>query len=302
MDGLSRMTKVGVIGLGVMGLAMAQNLSLSGFTVYGYDIDVKRQKLFKAANRTVCRSVQELAEHVDVLITSLPSAQALMTVCGSLAESQVRKLTVIETSTLQIKEKMAARRLLTPVQMVLLDCPLSGTGSQAQTKDLVVYGSGPIAAFKKVRLVLQGFSRSQFYLGAFGNGMKLKMIANYLVAVHNAATAEALVLAERANLDLELVLAAIGDSAGQSKMWQIRGPRMVTADYSPMMSMHLWQKDMGIISQFVADAGSPSPVFDQARALYDLAYEAGHGDSDSSVIHRVLKSMPHASFKADPED
>jgi 3-hydroxyisobutyrate dehydrogenase-like beta-hydroxyacid dehydrogenase len=84
--------------------------------------------------------------------------------------------------------------------------------------------------------------------------MKLKMIANYLVAVHNAATAEALVLAERANLDLELVLAAIGDSAGQSKMWQIRGPRMVTADYSPMMSMHLWQKDMGIISQFVADS------------------------------------------------
>ena len=69
---------------------------------------------------------------------------------------------------------------------------------------------------------------------------------------------------------------------------------MVTADYSPMMSMHLWQKDMGIISQFVADSGAPSPVFDQARALYDLAYQAGYGDSDSSVIHRILKSMPHA--------
>ena len=302
MDTLSRMTTVGVIGLGVMGLAMAQNLSRSGFMVYGYDIDAKRKKLFKQANGSVCRSVQELAGYVDVLITSLPSAQALMTVCGLLAESQVRKLTVIETSTLQIKEKIAAKRLLIPAQMVMLDCPLSGTGSQAKTKDLVVYGSGQIAAFKKVRLVLQGFSRNQFYLGAFGNGMKLKMIANYLVAVHNAATAEALVLAERANLDLELVLAAIGDSAGQSKMWQIRGPRMVTADYSPMMSMHLWQKDMGIISQFVADSGAPSPVFDQARALYDLAYQAGYGDSDSSVIHRILKSMPHASLKATSED
>ena len=107
MDTLSRMTTVGVIGLGVMGLAMAQNLSRSGFMVYGYDIDAKRKKLFKQANGSVCRSVQELAGYVDVLITSLPSAQALMTVCGLLAESQVRKLTVIETSTLQIKEKIA---------------------------------------------------------------------------------------------------------------------------------------------------------------------------------------------------
>lgn len=291
------MKKVGVIGLGVMGLAMAQNLMRSGFEVYGFDINPTQKKLFKAAKGSVCRSVQELAEKVDVLITSLPSAASLMTVCRSLAEIQSKKLTVIETSTLPIKEKMAARRLLSQTRMVLLDCPLSGTGSQAQTKDLVVYGSGQIAAFKKVKLVMEGFSRSQFYLGAFGNGMKLKMVANYLVAVHNAAAAEALVLAEMSHLNLELVLAAISDSAGQSRMWQIRGPRMVAEDYSPMMSMHLWQKDMGIISDFVADAGAPSPVFDRARALYALAYQAGHGDSDSSVIHHFLKSMPESTFK-----
>jgi 3-hydroxyisobutyrate dehydrogenase-like beta-hydroxyacid dehydrogenase len=292
------MTKVGVIGLGVMGLAMAQNLMRSGFVVHGYDINPTRKKLFKAAKGSVCRSVQALAEKADVLITSLPSAAALMTVCHSLAETQSKKLTVIETSTLPIKEKMAARRLLSQTRMVLLDCPLSGTGSQAQNKDLVVYGSGPSSAFKKVKLVMEGFSRSQFYLGAFGNGMKLKMVANYLVAIHNAATAEALILAERSHLNLDLVLAAIADSAGQSKMWQIRGPRMAAADYSPMMSMHLWQKDMGIISEFVADAGAPSPVFDRVRALYALAYQAGHGDSDSSVIHHLLKSMPISSFNA----
>lgn len=295
------MTNVGMIGLGVMGLAMARNLMHSGFTVHGYDIDAARKNLFKVAKGSVSRSVQELTENADVLITSLPSAQALMTVCHSLAEIGPRKLTVIETSTLPIKEKMAARRILSPAQLVLLDCPLSGTGSQAQTKDLVVYGSGQIAAYKKVRRILEGFSRNQFYLGAFGNGMKLKLIANYLVAIHNAATAEALVLAERANLNLELVLAAIGDSAGQSRMWQVRGPRMAASDYSPMMSMHLWQKDMGIISEFVADTGAPSPVFDQARALYALAYQAGYGDSDSSVIHRFLKSMPNASFPVTPE-
>ncbi len=290
------MKKVGVIGLGVMGLAMAQNLIRSGFGVYGYDIDPERKKLLKAANGVVCRSVQELATKVDVMITSLPSAASLMKVCRSLSEIEPRKLTVIETSTLPIQEKLAARRLLSKARMVFLDCPLSGTGSQAQTKDLVVYGSGSLTAFSKARLVMGGFSRSQFYLGAFGNGMKLKMVANYLVAIHNAATAEALILAERAHLNLELVLAAIGDSAGQSKMWQVRGPRMAAEDYSPMMSMHLWQKDMAIISEFVADAGAPSPVFDQAKAIYALAYQAGYGDSDSAVIHRFLKSSPHGAF------
>lgn len=295
------MKKVGVIGLGVMGLAMAHNLMRSGFTVHGYDIDGTRKKMLKTVHGTVWRSIQDLIPNVDVLITSLPSAQALMTVCRSLAEAGPRKLTVIETSTLPIKEKMAARRLLNSARMVMLDCPLSGTGSQAQNKDLVVYASGPNPAFKQVRLVLEGFSRAQFYVGAFGNGMKLKMVANYLVAIHNAATAEALILAERSNLNLQLVLAAIADSAGQSRMWQIRGPRMAAEDYSPMMSMHLWQKDMGIISDFVADAGAPSPVFDQARAIYALAYQAGYVDNDSSVIHRFMKSLPNTAFIATPE-
>lgn len=294
------MKKVGVIGLGVMGLAMAQNLIRSGFNVHGYDIDAMQTKKFMAVQGVVCRSVQDLTANVDVLITSLPSANALMTVCRALAETEPRKLIVIETSTLPIREKKAARRLLSPARMVMLDCPLSGTGSQAQTKDLVVYASGPNAAFKQVRDVLDGVSRAQFYLGAFGNGMKLKMVANYLVAIHNAATAEALILAERVHLNLELVLAAIGDSAGQSKMWQVRGPRMAAEDYSPMMSMHLWQKDMGIISEFVSEAGAPSPVFDQARAIYALAYEAGYGDSDSAVIHRFLKSLPRGAIEAKP--
>jgi len=288
------MSAVGMIGLGVMGLAMAQNLMRSGFEVHGYDIDPSRRKLLKKTKARVERSVEEVAEKTDVLITSLPSTPALLAVSHSLAASARKGMTVVETSTLPIKDKMAARRILSPAQIVLLDCPLSGTGSQAQTKDLVVYGSGQWAAYKKVTDVLLGFSRKQFYLGAFGNGMKLKFIANYLVAIHNAATAEALILAEKTGLKLDLVLEAIGDSAGQSRMWQVRGPRMVASDYSPMMSMHLWQKDMGIISEFVAGAGTPSPVFDQARALYDLAYKAGYGDSDSSVIHWLLKSMSDA--------
>lgn len=291
---MSAMSRVGVLGLGIMGLAMADNLIKSGFEVWGFDIDPDRLKRFKSLKGRPGRSVQDVANHADVIITSLPSAHALRSVCESLGQAQARQRTVIETSTLPIGDKLHSQRTLRAMQITLLDCPLSGTGSQAQTRDLVVYASGAARAYQSIVPVLQAFSRNQFYLGRFGNGMKLKLIANYLVAIHNAAAAEALVLAEKSKLDLSLVLDAIGDSAGQSRMWQVRGPRMVAEDYSPMMTLHLWQKDMGIISEFVTEAGVSSPVFDTARSLYDRAYALGHADSDSSVIHRLLKSASRA--------
>lgn len=294
------MSSVGVLGLGIMGLAMANNLIKSGFEVWGFDIDPDRRKRFKSIKGRLGRSAQDVANQADVIITSLPSSNALRSVCESLAQASARRRTVIETSTLPLGDKLHARRALHATQITLLDCPLSGTGSQAQTKDLVVYASGAARAYKSIVPVLQAFSRNQFYLGRFGNGMKLKLIANYLVSIHNAAAAEALVLAEKSNLDLSLVLDAIGDSAGQSRMWQVRGPRMAAEDYSPMMTLHLWQKDMGIISEFVADAGVPSPVFDTARSLYDRAYALGFADSDSSVIHRLLKSASRAAGVAGP--
>lgn len=288
-----RMNRVGLIGLGVMGLAMARHLLEAGFDVIGVDIDASRRKAFTQAGGRVKKSTAELARVLqagDVLLTSLPGVDALMSVCQAL-RGDLKGVVLIETSTLPMADKLAARRLLKTAGVVMLDCPLSGTGSQAQTKDLVVYASGPRAAYQKVRAVLGAFSRQQVYLGAFGNGMKLKLVANYLVAIHNAAAAEALLLAEKAGLDMALVLQAIGDSAGQSRMWQVRGPRMVAGDYSPMMSMHLWQKDMAIIAGFVEQTGSASPVFDQARLIYDLAYRSGYGESDSAVIHRVLRTL-----------
>jgi 3-hydroxyisobutyrate dehydrogenase-like beta-hydroxyacid dehydrogenase len=135
------------------------------------------------------------------------------------------KCIVVETSTLPIDEKFAREDVLGRKGITLLDCPLSGTGAQARTKDLTVYGSGDQTAFEKTKPVLEGFSRAHYYLGEFGNGSKMKYVANLLVAIHNVAAAEAFVLGMKAGLDPETIYKVAGDGAGGSRMFQVAGRR-----------------------------------------------------------------------------
>jgi len=254
---------VGVIGLGIMGSAMAANLARAGFAVYGYDIVASR----RAGTR--CRSVEEVASRAPIVITSLPSAEALHAV-----SKELKGAIVVETSTLPIEDKLKAREV---VGKTLLDCPLSGTGAQARTKDLVVYASGDQRVFKSVKKVLDGFSRAHYYLGEFGNGSKMKFVANLLVAIHNVSAAEAFVL-------------------GMKRMFQVRGPQMVAGRYDDAtMKVEVWQKDMKIIGEFATKLGVPTPLFNASAALYTAAMAQGFAKEDTASVCAVLEAMANAS-------
>ena len=110
----------------------------------------------------------------------------------------------------------------------MLDCPISGTGSQAKVKDIVVYASGDARAIRKLKPLFAGFSRGVHDLGAFGNASRMKYVANLLVAIHNVATAEAMVLGMKAGLDPKAIFETIKTGAGNSRVFELRGPMMVT--------------------------------------------------------------------------
>ena len=176
--------------------------------------------------------------------------------------------------------------------MVMLDCPLSGTGAQARTKDLVVLASGDLASYERTVPVLEGMSRSNHYVGEFGNGSKMKFIANLLVAIHNASTAEALVLGMRAGLKPEDIFKVITDGAGNSRMFEIRGPMMVANDYDDAtMKNSVWQKDMHIIAEFARSMDCPTPLFSSTEALYNAAMEQGLEAKDTASICAVMEAM-----------
>jgi putative dehydrogenase len=212
---------VGVIGLGIMGSAMSASLIRAGFTVIGYDILEARRREHRKAGGTVARSCRDLARRADVIVTSLPSSDALLDVAEVLAKPARRDQIIVETSTLPIPVKEAARHRLGASGVTLLDCPLSGTGAQARAKDLVVYASGDRKAYTRVAPVLDGFARAHYYVGTFGAGSKMKFVANLLVAIHNVAAAEALVLAKKSGLDPALVLKVVAAGAGNSRMLEV---------------------------------------------------------------------------------
>lgn len=277
---------VGLLGLGIMGSAMAANLMKAGFRVVGYDPLAACRRRHARAGGIAAASIGEVADAASVLIASLPSEKALDAVASAIRGRHI----VIETSTLPVAAKERARRRLAAAGATLLDCPLSGTGAQARAKDLVVYGSGDAAAWKRTIPVLKGFSRGQYYLGRFGNGSKMKFAANLLVAIHNVSSAEAVILARRAGLDPALAVKVLGDGAGASRMLQVRGPLMARRRYRPAtVTNETWRKDMRIIGAFVREMGSPAPLFNATKAIYKAALQLGYADADTAAACAVLE-------------
>ena len=231
----------------------------------------------------------EAARDADLTLTSLPSVAALGETVTSLVAKPRPGLIVAEISTLPIEAKEMARDRLATVGIVMLDCPLSGTGAQAVTRDLALYGSGDEAAFARCRAAFAAFARVSHYLGAFGNGSRMKFVANLLVAVHNVAAAEAIVLGTKAGLDPERILDVIGSGAGTSRIFELRGPMMARGVYTPpTATMHVLQKDSAIIAAFARALGVDTPMLAAAAPLYDEAEAQGYAEEDVGAVHAVL--------------
>ncbi len=284
--------KVGVVGLGIMGGAFAQNLVKSGWRVIGYDVDPARRRAMTRAGVEIAPDVKTLAAAVPTIITSLPKPSALDATAKAIADAHVRALVVVEASTFTIEDKVRSERLLRKAGHVMLDCPISGTGAQAKTKDLVVYASGDSKAIRKLRPLFAGFSRAAHDLGEFGNGSRMKYVANLLVAINNVAAAEAMVLGLKAGLDPQTVLEMVTTGAGNSRVFELRAPMMVKDRYDdPTMKISVWQKDMAVIGEFAKQIGVPTPMFDATVPVYEKAMKSGHAEHDTAAVCAVLEAM-----------
>src|SRR5437763_8059176 len=238
-------SKVGVVGLGIMGGAFARNLVTAGWRVVGYDIDANRCRATAHAGVEIAPDATALAAEVKTIITSLPKPAALDATVDAIIQARVSPRVIIEASTFAIDDKLRAERVLRKAGHLLLDCPVSDTGAQAKTKDLVVYASGQPKAIRALRPLFAGFARAVHDLGAFGNGSRMKYVANLLVAINNVATAEAMVLGIKAGLDPKQIVEVVGKGAGSSRILELRGPMMAANHYADAtMRISTWHKDM----------------------------------------------------------
>ncbi len=293
---------VGIIGLGIMGGAIARNLVERGWHVVGIDADPAKCAELAEAGVAVVESVVLVARSAPIIMTSLPTPAAVESVAKAIAASGQPQRIVAELSTLTLADKLRFEAILKAAGHIPLDCPLSGTGAQAKMRDLIVYASGDSAAIARCTQLFADFSKQSADLGIFGNGSRMKFVANHLVAIHNVATAEAMILAERAGLDPKLVVEMVGPGAGGSRMFQMRAPMMVEGKYEPAtMKVSTWKKDMAIIAEFADDVGCETPLFTLTQPVYSQAMSMGLGDQDTASVFEVLKKTIVAAPKSGPK-
>ncbi len=259
--------KVGIVGLGIMGGAFARNLVAAGWNVVGYDIDETRRRAMARAGVKIAGDVKALAAEAETIITSLPKPAALDATVNGIIAAGVGPRVIVEASTFAIDDKLKAERALRKAGHVMLDCPVSGTGAQAKTKDLVIYASGERKAIRRLRPLFAAFARATHDLGAFGNGSRMKYVANLLVAINNVASAEAMVLGLKAGLDAQTVFEMVRSGAANSRVFELRAPMMVRDRYD--------------------DAS----MFDATVPVYDKAMRSGHAEHDTAAVCAVLEKM-----------
>jgi L-threonate 2-dehydrogenase len=241
-------------------------------------------------------------EHAELIVLSLPSAAALDQLVsgdGGLLAHPRSGAVLAETSTFALADKHRARELLAEAQMVLLDCPISGTGGQARARDIVFFGSGPRDAFDRIAPALAATSREVAWVGEFGAGTKVKFVSNLMVAVHTMAAAEAINLARSVGLDVDTTFRLLTAGASTSRMLEVRGPMMVADDFpGDSATLHTLSKDVGLILDFAGDADVPTPLLSVVSTFFAAARAHGLLGADPAVVARVLAVLSSSDRSA----
>lgn len=280
---------VGVIGLGSLGLPLARNLLRAGFEVVGY---ARRpgNDLVGAGGR-LASSVAALAAQCRTIVTCLPTSEALIDVVsgtGNLRGCVSPGSIVADVSTLPAPIKRAQRDLLADAGAVMLDCGISGNHRYVTNWTAGLFASGPRAAFDACSDVLAAMTPRVTYVGEFGAGTTVKLIASLLVPVHTLAAAEALLLAERAGVDPHLALTALQGTQASSGMLESRGVRMAAMDFSGPPLAEYYERNVRATLELARHVGGCYPLLESMAECYRDAIGRGLGDLDQSAMFAYL--------------
>lgn len=288
------MSTVGMIGLGLLGHALASRLLSAGHAVVGYDVLPKKIEGLVEIGGKPAASIADVArqaEAVCVVLPTLASVEAAILDADGAAAHARPGAAVIQMSTISpaLTERLA--REVEARDRSFLDCPVSGTSAMVARGDgLIIAGAEP-AVFERWRPLLETMLPRAVYMGRAGHATFAKLVANLLVGVHSLAAAEALTLARRAGLDLPRVLDILATGAAGSRMLDVRGPMIVAEEFPPQMKLELFMKDLHLIQEAARSVDAPVPLTDVSERLYAAALQAGHGGEDLSVVAKALERV-----------
>jgi 3-hydroxyisobutyrate dehydrogenase-like beta-hydroxyacid dehydrogenase len=288
------MQTIGFVGLGKIGLPIAENLIKSGYRVLGYRRSAMAD--FENIGGIPARSPADVAAQADIVFSCLPSSEALQEVVqgrdGFAAAARPGQIFVeLGSHPVSVKEQQIAP--LAQQGAFFLDGEVSGTPGMVSARKAVIYLGGDAAACKKVEPLVAGFADSCITFGPFGAASKVKLVNNLLVAVHIAAAAEAMALGLKAGVDVDLMIKAVATGSGGSTQFGIRAPWMAQRRFFPAQgTVPALAHYFDLIGEFADREGVATPMLDRAKELYQVFMEKGLGEHDVAAMVDVIASLP----------
>lgn len=288
MTNSSTENNVGIIGLGVLGSAIAINFINKNISINGYDIDQKAFEKLSNNKINVYNSIHKISNECNFIITSLPSETSLINVCKELVNND--DLIIIETSTLPLDCKLEAKKILLEKNVSIFDAPLSGNRIAALEGKLSAYLSGDNKNKMETQNVLKVFCQKVTDVGDYGNGTVMKLIGNILNLVHNAVTAEVIALGIKSGLDPKVIHDAISGTFSSSGVFENRGKLMVDEDYEKEgMNFSTPLKDSTFITDLSKKYMMPLPIYQVALQYYYAAIAQGNFSKDAASVLKAIE-------------
>jgi 3-hydroxyisobutyrate dehydrogenase-like beta-hydroxyacid dehydrogenase len=285
-------SKIGLVGLGLVGTAIAESLLAQQFDVVGFDISPQRCHQLEKSGGKSMSSAAQIAGRVERVILSLPDTNAVrQAVEGStgILDAESLPAHIIDTTTGDPEETMALAQRLAERGVTLLDSTISGSSRQVRERKAVLMVGGDEAEFEKCRDIFSALAEKSFYVGPSGSGSKAKLASNLILGLNRLALAEGLVFAEKLGLDVEAFLGLLKATPAYSAIMDTKGEKMLKGDFTPQARVRQHHKDVALILKYAERASQELPLSKVHLDVLEKSIAAGDADLDNSAIIEEIR-------------
>jgi 3-hydroxyisobutyrate dehydrogenase-like beta-hydroxyacid dehydrogenase len=281
--------RIGIVGVGLLGTALAERLRASGFAVAGFDSDPAGMERLRTLGGETAGSARELAASCRRIVLSLPHSGIAQAVLNQVKDRLRPGQILIDTTTGDPRSALESGRRLEPLGVAYLDAAICGNSEELRRGEVLVVAGGPAAAYEESQDVFAAFARRSWRVGDWGAGLKMKLTSNLVLGLNRAVLAEGLGFAEALGLDPELALAVLHASSSYSRVMDLKGRKMLEREFTPQARLAQHLKDVRLMLEAAAESGAKLPLSELHRELLEQAEAAGLGALDNSAIIEMFR-------------
>lgn len=275
---------IGLIGVGLLGLALAERMRGAGLSVLGYDLDARQSERLRGLGGASAANSMEIAAKCREIVLCLPTSAIVKTVVGELDSTLKAGALLIDATTGDPEDSVAMARELAAREIDHVDATIAGSSEQARQGQATVLIGGSETGVKRAEPIIASWSAKRFYLGASGSGARMKLVVNLVLGLNRAVLAEGLGLARSCGIDAATALAVLRETPAFSAVMTTKGPKMASRDYTPQARLAQHWKDVGLIRELGQRHQAKTPLSDVHEELLRRAIELGFGDADNSAV------------------